>query len=169
MEKSLEISIKTKNLNPSDAVTILSFLLIFIRTCEANGVHERGAIWILNYFMKEPTETALNSRMTHKAKNARTDGKLTSYCATARHLLKTYATDYVIDAAENDLVKCLQPDRMTEEDYAAEVSMKALPCGYVYLEERLKGIIIEGLHSTVRKNVRNYYANKGDEEFGKLA
>lgn len=111
--------------------------------------------------MKELTKAALNSSKTHKSKDARKDGNVTRYCATVSHLINTYTSGDIIAAAKSDLFKSSQPDRMSEEDYAADLYKKALRYGSIYPEERLKGLSIEGLHSIVMENVRNYYDKKG--------
>lgn len=65
--------------------------------------------------MKEHAKTALKWRTTKNAKKENTIAMLTSYCVTVRNLLKTYATDDIIAAVENDLLKVSQLGKMSEE------------------------------------------------------
>lgn len=125
-------------------------------------------MWLLKY-LKEPSKAALNSRTTHKAKNAGTEGTLTSYCAKLVHFIKTYATGDIIYAAENDILEFSQLERMSEKEYAAALYKKSLKCCSVCLEELLKGLFIEALSSNVRQNVLNCYDKNRYEDLGTLS
>lgn len=76
--------------------------------------------------IKEPEKATINSLKTHKTKQWRKHGKLTSYCATFNQLLKTYVKYEIIDTAENDIVRFLQPDRIPQADYYEELYRKSL-------------------------------------------
>lgn len=113
--KSLDISMNMQHFNPSDSVTVLSFLLTLKSSGDPNGVHEGTVVQIFIYFMKYPTQGRAHSCTTHKSKNLRTGLKETSKFSTVIHLLKNYATYDIISTAENYLLKISQPNRISEE------------------------------------------------------
>lgn len=88
-------------------------------------------MWAFNYFVKEPEKSPVNAQTTHNTKNSWKDGNLKSYCTTVNHLLKTYATDEIIDSVNKKLYRFAQTDRMMEAEYGEALYKKYVRCGSV--------------------------------------
>ena len=58
---------------------------------------------------------------------------------------------------------------MNEIRYATALWNKALHCGGVYSEDRLKGIFIEGLGERIKSNVRQFWAERPELDLNALA
>ena len=73
-------------------------------------------------------------------------------------LLRTYATDEVIYEAVGDVTSFRQSSNMTEEVYSNQLWDKALRCGTVFPDRRLKSPFVEGFVPATWAQVRNYLA-----------
>lgn len=71
---------------------------------------------------------------------------LTSYCDVVNYLLKMYATNEQISAADQAMDAYMQPERMTPTAYGKPMSTKAYRGGTLYEEKRIKSLLLEGLH-----------------------
>jgi len=171
MVRRMDVQMKSQIFDPVDPITILSFLPAFKTACDSNGIHEGAAMWLFQYFVKKTTKAAIVARTTAGSTgDGKTPGShLTNYPAVVQFLLKTYATDEVIAEADAEINRYRQPDRMSPPDYAHNLWTKALRCGTVYDEDRLKGIFIEGLHESICQSVRNYWSKNGDADLQELA
>jgi len=171
MTRRMEVQLKSQIFDPMDPITILSFLPAFKTACDSNGIHEGAAMWLFQFFVKKTAKAALSARTTTvSASGGKTKAsQLTSYPAVVQFLLRTYATDEVIAEADAEISRYRQPDRMSPQDYAHNLWTKALKCGTVHDEDRLKGIFIEGLHESIRQSVRNYWSKNGDADLQELA
>ena len=125
-------------------------------------------VWIFPYFMKEPAKSALNARIAPSAAR-RGPVKLRTYDQVVNHLIRTYATDDIIADTEADIDSFKQPQNKTASEYADLLHTKTLRAGAVYSDYRLKGLFIEGLHDSVRQNVRAYYTEHTKADIGALA
>lgn len=163
-----EVEMRTRLFNGSDPITILTFLSSFRSSCDSIGVHEGAALWLFQYFLRDPAKASLTARLGRPHERGSKAGKLTSYCQVVNHLLRTFATDDIIAEAEADLTRCVQTDKMTEAQFEALLWKKALRCGSVFPETRLRSLFIEGLNATIRQIVRGEWARHPDADLGTL-
>lgn len=163
-QKAVDVQMATKKFQPSDPITILPFLRDFKRECDVNRIHEGAAMWLIAKYLNEPAKAQLTSRMTRKGSHA--SGSLSTYCQVVNNLLRSYAPDDVVAAAECEVTRCVQGDRMTEAEFEKVLWKKALRCGSVFPEAQLKGIYIEGLRDRIRQNVRNWWSSNGHVDLG---
>ena len=104
-QKRISQTLKTVMFDSSDAISILSFLEQFKRTCDSCSVNEGSAMWIIPHFMKKPAGTALMNRVRFpdKVLGNETEGILQSHPAVINHLLSEYASDQIIAEAVAEL------------------------------------------------------------------
>jgi len=159
-----------KQFHPTDPVAILSYLANFKTACDALGIHEGAAMWLIKAFMREPARSTLMMRLsTPETAGESKEGKLTTYSDVVNYLLHTYASDDVIAETEAGLRQFVQTPKMTEQDYATQLTLKVLRCGAVYSEARLIGMYVEGLHESIRGAVRTYWGEHPEADLNKLA
>lgn len=70
---------------------------------------------------------------------------LRTYGDVVNFLLQKYATDEVIAEAYNDVVNFRQSSATTKKTYSRMLWDKALRCGTVFSDRRLKSLSIDGL------------------------
>ena len=138
MAKMMEVQLRSHFFDATDPISILAFLPQFKTACDTNGVHEGAETWLFQFFIKSPAKAALVARIRApnkaKAKHGRKDGILTSYVQVVNYLLRSYATDEVIDREDTKLHRFSQPDGMNETDYTHVLWENALRFGSVYDE-----------------------------------
>ena len=94
---------------------------------------------------------------------------LRTYPQVVNVLLRTYATDEVISEAVGDVTSFRQSSNMTEEVYSNHLWDKALRCGTVFSDRRLKSLFVEGLLPATCAQVRNYLATHPDVDYQSVA
>ena len=94
---------------------------------------------------------------------------LETYAEVVNLLLRTYATDEVISEAVGDVTSFRQSANMTEELYSNQLWDKALRCGTVFSDRRLKSLFVEGLLPATCAQVRNYLATHPGVEYQAMA
>ena len=92
-----------------------------------------------------------------------TDAEIVSF------LLRTYATDEVISEAVGDVTSFRQISNMTEEVYSNQLWDKALRCGTVFSDRRLRSPFVEGLLPATCAQVRNYLATHPGVDYQAVA
>lgn len=82
---------------PSAPISVFFFLYNFKAAWDRNGLHEDGAIWLFQRFMKYPAKAGLaHSICATKEVSSQKKKTLTTYCQLVNYLLSPYATDDVI-------------------------------------------------------------------------
>lgn len=56
----MDVLMKTAVFEPSDPISVFSFLDSFKPTCDSNNIHEGTAMWLLLHFIDEPAKAALS-------------------------------------------------------------------------------------------------------------
>lgn len=74
----------------------------------------------------------------------------------ANYLLEMYATDDVITDAEVNKTSFKQPDSKTSGHYTEALWEKAVGCGMVYKESRLKRICIDDIITSICYSIRTF-------------
>lgn len=167
--RRMNVQMKSACFRPSDPISVLSFLHNFKMACDSNGIHEGAAMWLFQYFIKEPAKAPLMHRVCLTDKDSQQKGKLTTYCQVVNYLLVTYATDDEIAKAEAGIMQFKKPERMSATLFSELLWEKALRCGRVYNDARLKALFIEGLHTSIRLSMRLYWAANKDATLHDLA
>ena len=81
---------------------------------------------------------------------------LESYAEVVNSLLRMCATDEVISEAVGDVTSFRQSWNMTEALYSNQLWDKALRCGTVFSDRRLRSLFVEGLLPATCAQVQNY-------------
>lgn len=101
--------------------------------------------------MKDPARAALASiGFATKKDDPEQEGKWTTHCQVSNYLPATYAPNEVIAEGEADIANFKPPKAVSAVHYSGVLCEKALNCGSVYDDSRLKGLFIGGLHESVR-------------------
>lgn len=169
--KRLRSQLKETEFDESDPISVLAFLKEFRDACDSIGVHEGVAMWLFPHFMKKPASSSLSARLSsRKSKSSGLhDERLSSYVEVVNFMLATYATDDVIARAVKTLENYKQLPGMAPTDFAKRLYTKALRCGMVYEEKRVKSLFVEGLEDAVCDNVRLYWSRNPSEPLTQLA
>lgn len=118
-------------------------------------------MWLLQYFTKNTAKDWISERTTTVDRKRRAKyGQFKSYDIVVKYLLKTYATDYIIEETDYGINSSKQGYIISPPEYAQNVCSKALSCGKVYSEDWLKGIFIKGLHEPILRSVRGLLEQK---------
>lgn len=127
-------------------------------------------MWLFSRFIREPAKVVLSHPVTAgNKKDQKQEAELTTYCKAVKYLLKTYATNDVISEADAEITNFKQPTGMTAVCHCEVLWEKALGCGRVYDEPRLKAIFIEGTHSSIRNLMRTYWGAHKETTLHNLA
>lgn len=119
---------------------------------------------------KEPARAALAHRMgTSVEGNFYEEGKLTSYCQLVNYVLEAYASSDVIAEAEGDITNYKQPENMSAVRYSQAFLEKALLCGQVYSESKLKGFFKEERYNSIGFSMRNFFGANQEASLQNLA
>lgn len=113
-------------------------------------------MWSVPCFLREPAKVALSKRVTAGKKNDQQVGKLRLYVLVVKYLFKRYATDVFIAEAKATITNYEHPVGITTVQYYQARYDRALRCGMIYNEARLKAIFIKGLHAFICYSVGIY-------------
>ena len=91
-----------------------------------------------------------------------------TYKEAINFFLRTYATDEEIALAYNEVMAFHQSTNMSETDFSQKLWAKALRCGTVFSDRRMKSLFTEGLLPSTRAQVRNYLANNPGKDYQAL-
>lgn len=91
--------------------------------------------------------------LSSKSCKFRKEGTLTGYREVINYLLVTYVTDDGIAEMDAEILQFAQP---MQTEYAEPLWRKKLHCNLVYDAFVLRGIYIEGLHSSIRHRMLLY-------------
>lgn len=108
--------------------------------------------------MKKPASSSLFAGLYCRKSNASVlhDGRLSCDAEVVNLILVTYATYDAIAIAVKYLEFYKQASSMTPTEFAKKMYTKALRCGPVYEEMRLKLLFVHGLGDAVYDSVRLY-------------
>lgn len=137
--------------------------------CDSTSVQEGAAIWLFTHFIKERPKAALSGRVTAEKQKHQQEIKLVTYCQAVSFLLKTYATEDVIDEAETDVTSFKPPAGMTAVRYSEALTEETLRCGMLYNKPKLSRIFIEGLRSSICYSIRTYWGSHKEATLHSLA
>lgn len=130
--------------------------------CDTNGLHERGVLWPLHFFMKRPAIATLSARIALRSKSLgrQKNSKVTTYCGAGNYILKTYATGDVVAETVADLMHFTQPWNKSPLENSEALWNKALLRDRVYDEYVWNSIFIESLSESIRHTMRCYQVSK---------
>lgn len=154
---------KSSIVKPSDPIAVLAVFHNYKTVYASNGIHERAAMLLFLHFMEDLDKATFSYRMSPIESNtAHKEGILTTYCSVVNYPLKTYATDDFIAGAESEITNFKQSENMSALHHSEKLWDKALRCGKVYEDARLKGAFTEALHHSIYFSMRTYgNTNKG--------
>jgi len=66
----MRVQLGSKQFDPADPVSILSYLQTFKTACDTLGVNEGAAVWLFAAYMREPAKSALTMRIVGSGKRA---------------------------------------------------------------------------------------------------
>jgi len=183
MQKGMNVQLQSQKFDGTDPVTVINFLDAFQTACDTNGIHEGAAMWLFQFFLKNPAQATVKARLAadspRKKKHrigsssrrhlSNETEKLCSYVEVVQFLLLTYATDEVIAEAMNDLQAFQQSPSTGAVDFSRKLYQKALRMGNVLPDRVIRSRFIEGLHPGIRDHMRHYYAEHPKVTLGQLA
>ena len=169
--KKLDVEMKTHTFGGQDPIAVLGFLAQYKMACDRNGVSEGAAVWCFQFYLTGQAHALLQSRLhgNTMAVDAEQRELLETYAEVVNFLLRTYATDEVISEAVGDVTSFRQSSNMTEEAYSNQLWDKALRCGTVFSDRRLKSLFVEGLLPATCAQVRNYLATHAGVDYQAVA
>ena len=169
--KKLDVQMKTHTFSGQDPIAVLGFLARFKMACDHNGISEGAAVWCFQFYLTGQAHALLQSRLhgNTMAVDAEQRELLETYPEVVNYLLRTYATDEVISEAVGDVTSFRQSSNMTEEVYSNHLWDKALRCGTVFSDRRLKSLFVEGLLPATCAQVRNYLASHPSVDYQAVA
>ena len=161
LHRKLKVQMGSNTFDGSDPISVLGFLERFKTACNHNFVHEDAAIWLFQFFLEGQAHAMLQSRLvgSNMAVDAKHRELLTSYPQVVNFLIRNYATDEVIAEAYNEVIGCKQVATMNELRYSQLLWDKALRCGTVFSDLRLKSLFADGVSEVIRAQVRNHLAS----------
>ena len=161
---------KSHTFSGQDPITVLGFLARLNMACEHNGITEGAAVWCFQFYLTGKAHALLQSRLNgNMAVDVERRELLRTYPQVVNFLLRTYATDEVISEAVGYVTSFCQSSNMTEEVYSNHLWDKALRCGTVFSDRRLKSLFVEELLPATCAQVRNYLATHPDVDYQSVA
>ena len=169
--KKLDVQMKTPTFGGQDPIAVLGFLAQFKMACDHNGVSEGAAVWCFQLYLTGQAHAFPQSRLhgNSMAIDAEQRELSETYAEVVNFLLRTYATDEVFSKAVGDVTSFCQSSNMTEEVYSNQLWDKALRCGTVFSDRRLKFLFVEGLLPATCAQVRNYLATRPSVDYQAVA
>ena len=154
----MSLQMKGVTFSGDHPIAVLNFLSRFTAACNQNSVHEGAALWCFQFFMTGTAMAKVQTRIVGESRvaDARGDEVLSSYPEVVNYLLRTYATNEVIAEAYAEVTNFLQSSRMSETEYGDRLWEKALRCGNVFSDSRLKLLFAEGLLPAIRTQMRHH-------------
>ena len=154
----MALQMKGVTFSGDDPIAVLNFLSRFTAACNQNGVHEGAALWSFQFFMTGMALAKVQTRIVGESgvADARRDEVLSSYPEVVNYLFRTYATNEVIAEAYAEVKNFIQSLRKSETEYGDRLWRKALCCGNVFSDSRLKSLFAEGLLPPIRTQVRHH-------------
>lgn len=166
----MHVQVKSAIFKPSDPLPVLSLPHNFNAACDSNGIHKGAAIWLFQHLMKDPVKAALAHGVSATNEDdPQQEGNFTTYCQVVKYLLANYPTDDFMAETEVDMANFKQPEGMFSVPYSQVLLEKALHCGHLYDELRLKEVFVEGLHDSIRFLIRPYWSAHKDVNLENLA
>lgn len=97
-----------------------SLLSAFKMACDTNRVVEGAALWILHFFKKRPSASALNAHITLKMNLYKRQKRITgtSNFEAINYLFVTYASKDVIAKTDADMMPLTQSSNKSNMEYA---------------------------------------------------
>lgn len=165
-KKRLKVQMNSNMFDPTDQISIFSFLNKFKAACDSIYIKEGAEMWIVPKFLKNPSDIALTSRLRLEKYGCKyREVTLNSYLKMIKHLLAEYESDEIIAEKTADINAMKQQDNQTATKFSQYLWEKVLRCKQVYEEYFLKGIFIEGLYESFRHIMRTYWEKKSSLHF----
>lgn len=103
---------------PSDSISILSYIYNVKRACDFNGLYAGAARRLYQHFLMDTAKAALASRIGAIEKgNPYKEGEMTTYSQVVNYLLVTFATNDVRAEAETKITNEKQSEHMSAVKY----------------------------------------------------
>lgn len=117
-----------------DPIFILEFLKEFCNACDTISIHEKAAIWLISYFMKNRALSSLKARLSSKKIHATglEDEWLLSCVKNVNYLVTTYANDDIIAHAVKESEFYMKAPRVVAAFYAKRLYTEAVCSEIVY-------------------------------------
>lgn len=118
------------------------------------------ALWLSQDPMNDPAKATLaRCGCATESSDSQKKRKLNTCCQVVKYLLATHATDDEISETDCEVANFKQPEHRSAVSYTELFWEKAIHCGCIYEETRVKGAIIERQHERARcsKNLTGGY------------
>ena len=145
--KMLHYSLEDYIFSGETPISILDFLSEFKERCDENGISEGAALLLIPKFL---TGAARDNFKSYFGRRNSSLGGFSTYPQAVNHLLRTYATDVIIERALTELDNTVQGPAEDELKFGERLREKARQCGNVFDEGELIKRFIRGVRADVR-------------------
>lgn len=94
----MDVQMKAAVFNPTDPISVLSFLDNYKTACDSDKIHEKVAMWLFSHFICKPAKTVSHEVIAEKT-NLHQEGNLTTYSRVINSSTATYTTNNFITKA----------------------------------------------------------------------
>ena len=121
-------------------------------------MHEGAVLWCFQFFVNGTALAKVQTRTVGESgvADARRDEVLSPYLEVVNYVLRTYVTNEVIAEAYAEDTNWIQSSGMSEAECGDSRWRKALRCGNVFSDSRLKSLFAEGPLPAIRTQVRHH-------------
>lgn len=158
---------KILTFDDKDPIALFNFLAMFQTACDFNSIHEGATKWIFQMYTRGAAQDVQEIRYAGCASHR--DESLSIYAEVKHFLLRSYATDDNIADAHNEVVSYKHSQSQKETEYSNRLYKKALRCGRVFSQHRLKSEFVEGVPANIRQTTRQFKSNNASCDLTKLA
>lgn len=115
----------------------------------------------LPYFRPKKTTGARRNK-------ERLDEDIETYPEAVQFLFFTYASVQVIDEAYLEVRFLMQCPHTSKIEYCVQLWKKSLRCGNLFPDSTLGGMLVEGLHPSLKENIRTFLASHSNTNHDKI-
>lgn len=146
---------------PSDPISPSGFLATPRIACETNRIHEKAAMRVLPFFVKNALASPSNSCMSaatntapkvafaQSAEPIKQKKLLLPYPVVDNYLLKNFATHQTVAKMNSTILRHTQPSSMSQTQNAVDLYVKSCKAADVYDGSTLNDIFIEGVDFSI--------------------
>ena len=161
------MQMKSHTFSDQDPIAVLGILTRLKMACDHKGITEGAAVWCFQFYLTDQAHALFQSRLNGNTMVVEVEQRemLRTYSQVVNFFLRTYANDEVISEEVGDVTSFRQVSNMTEEVYSNYLWDKALRCGTVFSDRRLKSLFVKELLPATCAQVRNYLATHPNVDY----
>lgn len=142
-----------------EPLAVFTFLRKFVAACNATGVHEGMAVYLLPHFLSGDAEQRYSAVMPGSITDP--DGQaVTAFPEAVNWLLGTYAEPHTLANAQARFSQAMLERNESVESFAGRLRGLAVQCGNIYKEGTLRQHFIQGLPAYIRPDAYVYNTPK---------